>query len=104
VGGGFHDAGLHSVLEPAAAGLPVVFGPGQGNTRAAGELVAAEGAAVAGGAGELAQVLLGWLQDQEQRHFSGARGRGYIDGHLGAAGQTADLLERLIDQHVDPGQ
>jgi 3-deoxy-D-manno-octulosonic-acid transferase len=28
VGGGFGDDGLHSVLEPAAAALPVAFGPG----------------------------------------------------------------------------
>src|SRR5262249_36413758 len=27
VGGGFHAAGLHSVLEPAAFGAPVLFGP-----------------------------------------------------------------------------
>ncbi|HEX4683444.1 MAG TPA: glycosyltransferase N-terminal domain-containing protein, partial [Gemmatimonadaceae bacterium] len=27
VGGGFHAAGLHSVLEPAAFGTPVLFGP-----------------------------------------------------------------------------
>ena len=27
VGGGFHGAGLHSVLEPAAFGAPVAFGP-----------------------------------------------------------------------------
>ena len=26
VGGGFHNAGLHSVLEPAAFGVPVLFG------------------------------------------------------------------------------
>ena len=27
VGGGFHAAGLHSVIEPAAFGVPVLFGP-----------------------------------------------------------------------------
>src|SRR3989449_11475400 len=27
VGGGYHRAGLHSVLEPAAFGVPVVIGP-----------------------------------------------------------------------------
>lgn len=40
VGGGFHRAGLHSVLEPAAAGIPVCFGPLHVNARAAGELLA----------------------------------------------------------------
>ncbi len=36
VGGGFGRAGLHSVLEPAAWGLPVVFGPRWRNSRDAG--------------------------------------------------------------------
>jgi 3-deoxy-D-manno-octulosonic-acid transferase len=33
VGGGFHDAGLHSVLEPAVFGAPVLFGPKHHNSR-----------------------------------------------------------------------
>jgi len=33
VGGGFHGAGLHSVLEPAAFGAPVLFGPRFSGTR-----------------------------------------------------------------------
>ena len=33
VGGGFHRAGLHSVIEPAAAGVPVLFGPRHGGSR-----------------------------------------------------------------------
>ncbi|MFL5539583.1 MAG: 3-deoxy-D-manno-octulosonic acid transferase, partial [Longimicrobiaceae bacterium] len=44
VGGGFGSAGLHSVLEPAAFGAPVLFGPRHANAREAGELVAAGGA------------------------------------------------------------
>ena len=41
VGGGFHAAGLHSVLEPAAFGAPVVFGPRHTGSRDAGLLLAA---------------------------------------------------------------
>ena len=47
VGGGFHDAGLHSILEPASAGIPIVFGPRHHNTRAAGDLIAGGGAKIA---------------------------------------------------------
>jgi hypothetical protein len=41
VGGGFHGAGLHSVLEPAAFGVPVAFGPRHSNSREAFHLTAA---------------------------------------------------------------
>lgn len=101
VGGGFHDAGLHSVLEPAAAGLPMAFGPRHHNAVAARDLLDGEGAKVASGPESLAQVLLGWLQDEERRDYTGARTRGYIDAHLGAADGTAALLERLLDERVD---
>lgn len=101
VGGGFHDAGLHSVLEPAAAGLPVVFGPGHHNARAAAELLEVGGAKVADGPEVLAEVLLGWLEHEDDLHYTGARARGYIDDHLGAAERSAALLERLMDEEAD---
>src|SRR5690606_7241613 len=44
VGGGWGTAGLHSVLEPAAFGVPVLFGPRHANAREAAELIAAGGA------------------------------------------------------------
>ena len=44
VGGGFGRAGLHSVLEPAAWGVPVGFGPRWRESRDAGLLLAAEAA------------------------------------------------------------
>ena len=101
VGGGFHGAGLHSVLEPAAAGLPVVFGPRHHNARAAVELLEVGGAKVADGPEELAEVLLGWLEHEADVHYAGARARGYIDAHLGAADRSAALLERLLDEKTD---
>lgn len=96
VGGGFHGQGLHSVLEPAAAGLPVVFGPRHHNARAAGELVEAGGARVAGDALELEHVLRGWLDDPDSRSGSAVAAAGYIEAHRGAAARTADHLRALL--------
>ena len=45
VGGGFHSAGLHSVLEPASFGAPVLFGPRNDNSRDAALLVQRGGGA-----------------------------------------------------------
>lgn len=100
VGGGFHDEGLHSVLEPAAAASPVVFGPRHRNARAAGELLAVGGAEVAIDSEDLARVLLGWLREEESRARSGDAARGYIQHHRGAARRTAEhLLESLSPKH-----
>lgn len=96
VGGGFHDKGLHSVLEPAAAGSPVVFGPRHGNARAAGDLLAEGGAKVAVDPQTLAGVLSSWLDDEALRLASGAAAAAYIDRHRGAAGRTASLVDSLL--------
>ena len=96
VGGGFHGAGLHSVLEPAAAGRPTVFGPRHQGSRSAGDLLAAGGARVAGDAPELARVVRDWLTDVELRDRSGRAAQGYIEAHRGAASRTADRLLEIV--------
>jgi 3-deoxy-D-manno-octulosonic-acid transferase len=94
VGGGFHDKGLHSVLEPAAAGTPVCFGPRHRNAHAAGELVTAGGARIAEGAGVLFQTLLDWLGDEKLRRAAGQAALAYVESHRGAARRSAALLLR----------
>ena len=92
VGGGFHDAGLHSVLEPAAAGTPVMFGPRHRNARAAGALIASGGARVVKDSGEVGAIVSRWLSDEQERARIGRVARDYIVDHLGAADRSADIL------------
>jgi len=78
VGGGFHSAGLHSVLEPAAFGAPVLFGPRNDKSRDARKLIEAGGGAVVTGEADLSLRLSDWLGI-----FAGARlrwGSGTFDG------------------------
>src|SRR2546430_9618036 len=42
VGGGYHRAGLHSVLEPAVYGVPVIVGPHWHGSRDAALLIRSE--------------------------------------------------------------
>jgi len=96
VGGGFHDKGLHSVLEPAAVGVPVCFGPRHGNARAAGELLAAGGGREVAGVEGLVDVLTRWAQGERARSAAGAAAADYVSVHRGAARRSAALLvERL---------
>jgi 3-deoxy-D-manno-octulosonic-acid transferase len=96
VGGGFHRAGLHSVIEPAAFGAPVVFGPGHGMSREAGLLLEAGAARSAGTAAELAIALNLWLGDPTRREAAGARARAVVESELGATARSVALLQSLL--------
>ncbi|HEX5581750.1 MAG TPA: glycosyltransferase N-terminal domain-containing protein, partial [Gemmatimonadaceae bacterium] len=96
VGGGFHAAGLHSVLEPAAFGAPVLFGPRFANSRDAELLVEAGGGATAPDARALGDVLLRWLTDDDARREAGHHARALVEGGLGAAERSWDLVAELL--------
>jgi 3-deoxy-D-manno-octulosonic-acid transferase len=97
VGGGFHGAGLHSVLEPAAAGVPTVIGPRHENARAAADLIASGAVRVGRTASELARVVQEWLESGELRDGSGRAALGYIGAHRGAAARTAERLLEIVE-------
>ena len=92
VGGGFHPHGLHSVLEPAAASVPVLFGPRHENSYSASRLLATGGARMATDEDSLARELQEWLADPEELIGAGRRAAGYIEEHRGAAARTAELV------------
>jgi 3-deoxy-D-manno-octulosonic-acid transferase len=96
VGGGFHGAGLHSVLEPAAARLPVLFGPRHHSVRAGADLTAVGAARSVEGQDALAEAMLTWLTQDGLREQAAERAFAYIEGHLGAASRTATVLSDLL--------
>ncbi|MFN9117204.1 MAG: 3-deoxy-D-manno-octulosonic acid transferase [Gemmatimonas sp.] len=96
VGGGFHSAGLHSAIEPAAFGAPVVFGPGHHMSREAGLLLEAGGGAAVADAGALAAVLRTWLADGGGRDDAGGRARALVQAELGATARSVGLIEGLL--------
>ena len=96
VGGGFHRAGVHSVIEPAAARLPVIFGPHYRNSSAAIDLLKEGAAKVITDAEGLADSLLGWLEDTKEHGDATNRASGYIQTHRGGAERTVDALAHLL--------
>jgi 3-deoxy-D-manno-octulosonic-acid transferase len=96
VGGGFGRAGLHSVLEPAAWGLPVAFGPRWRDSRDAGLLIEGGAATAVGAARDMRKVWQRWLGDEPGRLEEGRRARAVVDTGLGAARRSADMLADLI--------
>lgn len=95
VGGGFGRAGLHSVLEPAAWGLPVLFGPNWQESRDAARLVAAGGGVPVSNPANLAALWLETLRNDDARADMGARALAVVESERGASAQSAALLDQL---------
>ena len=96
VGGGFHAAGLHSVLEPAAFGVPVVFGPLHANSREAGLLLTAGAAARVTDAPSLEVALGHWFEEAAARRAAGDAAREVVRAGLGAAERSYALVASLM--------
>jgi 3-deoxy-D-manno-octulosonic-acid transferase len=105
MGGTFAPIGGHNLLEPAAAGRPVLFGPHIGQWKAvAEELVAAGGAMAIGSEAELAGALQRLLADGGARQRMGDAARAYVHSQQGATARTLAIVGRVLDEGQDTGQ
>ena len=98
VGGGFHGKGLHSVIEPAAAGVPVLFGPRWQGSRDARLLLAAGGAVAARDRTELSAGLSLWLENEAARATAAAAARAVVERGRGAADRSLQLVIDLVER------
>jgi 3-deoxy-D-manno-octulosonic-acid transferase len=99
VGGGLAGTGLHSVIEPAAAGRPVLFGPRHDRREAVG-LVDADAAREVDRTNVYAVLVL--LMDAKRRRRMGDAARAYVDAHAGAGERGAALVARLMEAPAAP--
>ena len=98
VGGGFHDAGLHSLLEPASYGAPVLFGPMHSDNRDANLLIAGGGAIRCAGPGDICARILAWFTNEPVRKRASDSARRVVEAGIGAADRSTELVESLFDQ------
>ena len=96
VGGGFHGAGLHSMLEPAAFGAPVLIGPMHSDNRDARLLVAGGGALRCPGPGDISARLLAWFRNPAVHQRASAGARRVVEAGVGAADRSLELVESLF--------
>lgn len=99
VGGGFGNDGLHSVVEPAALGVPVLYGPRHGNAREADALAAAGGGRVVA-RDSLRAALAALLESSEARREGGEAAARFVRGHLGGGAANAALILAALESHV----
>ena len=98
--GGAFSTGVHNLLEPAALGLPVLFGPRHHNAPEADLLLDSGGAGVIRSPADLARWLVELRSDPERRRTLGDRARTAVEANLGAADRC---LERLLPHLGAPG-
>jgi 3-deoxy-D-manno-octulosonic-acid transferase len=99
VGGGWGSNGIHSVLEPAAWGSPVVIGPhdrGNRDVRQLATVGALRQLREPANPRELAAIWMEWLDQPEKAQGAGRAGRALLEAGRGAARQSADLLRGLL--------
>jgi 3-deoxy-D-manno-octulosonic-acid transferase len=97
VGGSLTRRGGQNLLEPAALGRPVLFGPNVDNFRAVADaLIAAGGGFVAHDGAELGRLAARFLADPAARRAAGERARGVVAGQRGALARTVERLVPLI--------
>lgn len=95
VGGGFHRPGLHSVIEPAAFGVPVIYGETHARRRDADLLLAAGGAAAIDDAESLERAITACLPEPK-RKTAGAKALAVVRREAGASERTYALLMALL--------
>lgn len=96
VGGGFRSAGLHSLLEPAAYGSPVIIGPRHEDNRDAQLLVAAGGAFRCENASAIESRIRTWVDTPVSLSQARSAARDVVRAGLGAAERSVELVETLL--------
>ena len=99
VGGGFGTSGLHSVAEPAALGVPVVYGPRHGNAQEAARLADAGGGFIVEEPLSLADTLRALRDDVAARSDAGVAARVFVEAQRGGAAGGAEVILRHLRRH-----
>jgi 3-deoxy-D-manno-octulosonic-acid transferase len=93
--------GGQNMMEPAAYGASVMFGPHVANFRETVEqLLKHNGARQVADADDLTRGLLADLDDPEAAAARGAAGRDYVLAQHGATGRTLAELDRLVESSL----
>lgn len=97
VGGSLGKRGGQNMIEPAAYGAAVCFGPNTRNFRdIVDQLLAARGAVVVQDQAELTAFVRRAIEDTRFAAELGARARQFVASQLGATARTVDLLTALM--------
>jgi 3-deoxy-D-manno-octulosonic-acid transferase len=98
VGGSLVPTGGHNVLEPAAAGVPVLFGPHMFNFSEIAELLLEKGAAIqVKDEQQLAKEVIALFEHPDAKNELGQKGLHFVEENRG----TLEKLEALMASYLD---
>ena len=95
VGGGYSPTGIHNVMEPAAAKLPVFFGPNYYNSDEAEQLLATGGGFCVRNKDDFYDAVSRLLNDEQNLKIASLASSDIIYKNIGA---TEKIVQGLIDE------
>ena len=102
VGGSLVPVGGHNVLEPAAAGVPVLFGPYTEHFQEPAQaLLRAGGGTMVADAGALAGTFRSYLKDPERAREAGIAAGQVVQANRGALDRSVELILKSVAMEAD---
>jgi 3-deoxy-D-manno-octulosonic-acid transferase len=92
IGGGF-GKGIHNILEAAAFGKPILFGPNHGKFREAADLIRSGGAVSVASRDELIREVQTLIADTARYQHSANASAAYVKTHTGATDMIIDSVQ-----------
>jgi len=99
IGGGF-GVGIHNILEAAAFGLPVFFGPNYHKFKEAKDLIELKGAFEINKSEELLTIAESLLSDKEKLSAASLVSKNYVSSNKGATGIILQRVNKLISSGI----
>jgi len=97
VGGSLVREGGHNMLEPAALGIPVLFGPYVHDVAEISERIIEAGAGrKVADKDALGAAVVEYMRDANLRHVAGQRGREFVKENRGALTLVMELVDELM--------
>lgn len=96
VGGGFNAAGIHNILEPAAYGRVVIFGPNHQRSAEPSELIASGSGFSYERQRELIEIVSTLLEDKSTLEEKNQVAKKYVETKKGATKRVTDYIEKNL--------
>ena len=102
IGGSLVDVGCHNLLEPAAWGIPIVFGTSVYNCKdIASGLMGSDAAQSVSDADQCIAVVKNLLQNPAQQHTMGENARNYFNKQQNQITLTLELIDEALNLSGD---
>ena len=96
VGGSF-STGVHSVIEPAIMGIPIVFGPVHNNSFEALKLLSHEAAVEVSNGKDILNAFNELIQNDVRRINMGTRAKSFVESQLGATSRCMATIRKYLE-------